>query len=37
MVLPASVFHDDGRFRIALTGSEAMIDRALDVLAEVAA
>jgi aspartate aminotransferase len=37
MVLPASVFHDDGRFRIALTGSEGMIDRALDVLAEVAA
>jgi aspartate aminotransferase len=37
MVLPASVFHDEGRFRIALTGSEPMIDRALDVLAEEAA
>jgi aspartate aminotransferase len=37
MVLPASVFHDAGRFRIALTGSDAMIDRALGVFAEVAA
>jgi aspartate aminotransferase len=37
MVLPASVFHDAGRFRIALTGSDAMIDRALGMFAEVAA
>ena len=37
MVLPASVFHDEGRFRIALTGSAPMIDRALGVFAEVAA
>jgi hypothetical protein len=36
-VLPASVFHDEGRFRISLTGSDAMIERAIGVMAEVAA
>jgi len=37
LVLPASVFHDEGRFRISLTGSDAMIDRALGILAEAVA
>lgn len=36
LVLPASLFHDRGRFRISLTGSEGMIDRALDVLVAAA-
>ncbi len=37
LVLPASVFHDEGRFRISLTGSDAMIERAIGVMAEAAA
>lgn len=37
LVLPAPVFHDEGRFRISLTGSDPMIERALGVLAEAAA
>jgi aspartate aminotransferase len=31
LVLPAPVFHHTGWFRLALTGSEPMIERALDV------
>lgn len=31
LVLPARIFHDHGRFRISLTGSDAMIERALPV------
>jgi aspartate aminotransferase len=32
LVLPAAVFHDTGHFRISLTASDEMIERALDVL-----
>jgi aspartate aminotransferase len=32
LVLPSSVFHDEGRFRLSLTASDEMIDRALEVL-----
>jgi aspartate aminotransferase len=34
LVLPAPVFHHQGHFRISLTASDAMLDRALDVLTE---
>ena len=34
LVLPAPVFHHDGYFRISLTGSQRMLDRALEVLSE---
>lgn len=37
LVLPARLFHDAGRFRIALTVSDAMIDRALTVFERAAA
>lgn len=36
LMLPAPVFHHSGWFRLALTGSEPMIERALDVLEEEA-
>jgi len=32
LVLPAPVFHHDGYFRLSLTGTEAMMEQALDVL-----
>jgi aspartate/methionine/tyrosine aminotransferase len=32
LVLPAPVFHHEGYFRLSLTGSRQMLDRALDVL-----
>ena len=34
LVLPAPVFHHAGWFRIALTGTEEMLERGLDVLGE---
>lgn len=34
LVLPAPVFHHEGWFRLALTASEPMLERALDVLEE---
>jgi LL-diaminopimelate aminotransferase len=34
LVLPAPVFHHTGWFRLALTGSEPMLERALGVLEE---
>jgi aspartate aminotransferase len=33
LVLPAPVFHDAGAFRLSLTGSEDMLERALPILA----
>jgi aspartate aminotransferase len=36
LVLPAPVFHHRGHFRISLTCSDAVLERALGVLAEVA-
>jgi aspartate aminotransferase len=36
LVLPAPVFHHTGYFRIALTGSESMLERAIPVLASFA-
>jgi len=33
LVLPAPVFHHHGYFRLSLTGSEQMLERALEVLA----
>ena len=36
LVLPAPVFHHEGWFRLALTGSEDMLERALDILEEEA-
>jgi aspartate aminotransferase len=36
LALPAPVFHHQGHFRLALTGSEEMMSRAIDVLTEVA-
>ena len=36
LVLPAPVFHHAGWFRLALTGSEPMLERALDVFEEAA-
>lgn len=36
LVLPAPVFFDHGRFRIALTGSQAMLERSLEVFSELA-
>jgi aspartate aminotransferase len=36
LVLPAPVFHDDGHFRLSLTGSEDMLERALPILGEAA-
>ncbi len=33
LVLPAPVFHHQGYFRLSLTGSEQMLERALEVLA----
>lgn len=35
IVLPASVFHHHGYFRISLTASDEMLERGLDILAEV--
>lgn len=35
LALPAPVFHHRGHFRLSLTGSEQMIERALEVFAEV--
>jgi aspartate aminotransferase len=32
LVLPAPVFHDEGAFRLSLTGSEDMLERALPIL-----
>ncbi|WP_448205596.1 aminotransferase class I/II-fold pyridoxal phosphate-dependent enzyme [Azospirillum sp. sgz302134] len=37
LVLPAPVFHHTGWFRLALTGSEPMLERALDVFGKEAA
>ena len=37
LVLGADVFHHEGYFRISLTGSEDMLERALDVLEEIGA
>jgi aspartate aminotransferase len=34
LVLPAPVFHHDGYFRVSLTGSEDMLERALPILRE---
>jgi len=34
LVLPAPVFHHDGYFRLSLTGSQQMLDRALEVLSD---
>jgi aspartate aminotransferase len=36
LVLPAPVFHHEGYFRLALTGSEDMLERALPILADAA-
>jgi aspartate aminotransferase len=36
LVLPAPVFHDRGYFRLALTGSESMLEQALSVLTRFA-
>jgi aspartate aminotransferase len=33
LVLPSSVFHDRGHFRISLTATDAPLDRALSILA----
>ena len=35
LVLPAPVFHHRGYFRLSLTGSQPMLDRALEVLASL--
>ncbi len=35
MILPASVFHHHGHFRISLTASDEMLDRGLEVLEQV--
>jgi hypothetical protein len=32
LVLPAPVFHHEGYFRVSLTGSERMLERALPIL-----
>lgn len=37
LVLPSSLFHDVGHFRISLTGSDDMLDRALPIIVDVAA
>ena len=37
LALPAPVFHHSGHFRLSLTASEEMLERALPVLAEAAA
>ena len=34
LVLPSSVFHHRGHFRLALTATDEMLDRALPVLRE---
>jgi aspartate aminotransferase len=36
LVLPAPVFHHAGYFRLALTGSEEMLERALPILRKAA-
>ena len=36
LVLPAPVFHHRGYFRLSLTGSEPMLERALSILARFA-
>jgi aspartate aminotransferase len=36
LVLPASVFHHHGYFRLSLTGSEPMLERALSILGRFA-
>jgi aspartate aminotransferase len=36
-VLPAALFHDTGHFRLSFTASDAMLDRALDVLSDARA
>lgn len=35
LVLPSSIFHEPGRFRLSLTGSEEMLERALPAFREV--
>lgn len=35
LVLPSSIFHEPGRFRLSLTGSEKMLERALPAFREV--
>ncbi len=37
LTLPAPVFHHSGYFRLALTGSQDMVERALPILADAAA
>jgi N-succinyldiaminopimelate aminotransferase len=37
LVMPAPVFHDRGHFRIAFTGSPAMLERGLGILRDAAA
>jgi aspartate aminotransferase len=34
LVLPAPVFHHDGYVRLSLTGSQQMLDRALEALSD---
>lgn len=36
LVLPSALFHDVGHFRISLTGSDDMLDRALPIIVDVA-
>jgi aspartate aminotransferase len=36
LVLPAEMFHHAGHFRVSLTATDAMLDRALEALAEAA-
>jgi hypothetical protein len=35
LVLPASVFHHQGYFRLSLTGSERMLTRATPILTQL--
>ena len=37
LALPAPVFHHDGYFRVSMTGSEEMLERALPILARARA
>jgi aspartate aminotransferase len=37
LALPAPVFHHTGHFRLSLTGSERMLERAVEILGQVAA
>ncbi len=36
LVLPSALFHDVGHFRISLTGSDDMLDRALPIIVDLA-